>query len=188
MKKLHKDINMDYNNLNKATGMLPSDVSFWLESDFSLIDNALLVSGVLVGYHTISENKNFISFWNLKTCSNKPEDLAYISKLILNHGKDGNSEYEYFIMDATGYVLNSNCLVSRSVSDQGVIHATTEDGDLDQYIYPASIKQCKYKNYYCHASSVDKLNSQIQTYIDKDYIVKPSGFKKGFSEDQRQER
>ena len=146
-----------------------------------MLDRAYLISGVLVGYHPVVENGLFPSRWDLRTCYNSPEDLAYISKLISNHGKDFNLPYEYFVMDSRGGLLSANCNVTSKANDQGVMHIESADESLDQFVYPATLKQCSYKCFYCHNEDMGKLNKQIQNYSDQKLIEKPSDFKGGFT-------
>ena len=176
----NKDGSIDYDKISKATGLTKSDAIFLFKSDFTLIDRALLVSGVFVGKRPIYQNSIFESKWDLKTCHHAPDDLTYISKLVANNGNDFNMPYQYFVMDSAGGILFSNCGVSHAIDEQGLIHLSTDDKSLDQYVYPASLKQCKYKCYYCHDESLDKLNNQVDSLASKKLIDRPSQAKSGF--------
>ena len=175
-----KDGSIDYDRLSKARGMSKADLLFLVKADFNLLDRAYLISGVFAGYRPVIPNGLFPTRWDLRTCHNAPEDLTYITSLITNHGNNFNTLYEYFVMDCEGKILSSNIKVESSVDEQGVIKASTEDGSLDQYIYPASIKNRPYKCFYCHDENISKLNKQIQTYSDQKLIVKPRDFDGGF--------
>ncbi len=170
----NKDGSINYERMSKATGLAKADLLFLQNADFNLFDKAFLVSGVFVGKRPIVENSIFDSRWDLCTCHNRQEDLRYITKLISNHGNDFNRPYEYFIMDSAGCIISSNCAISATINEQEIIHLTTEDGALGEYVYPATLKDQKYKCYYCHDTSMEKLNTQIDTFVDKKYIAKPS--------------
>ena len=158
-------------------GLSKSDLDFLVKSDFYLLDRAHLISGVLVGYHPVVPNGMFPQRWDLRTCYNSPKDLSYISKLITNHGNSFNSLYEYFVMDSAGNMLSANLKVSSETDEQGVIHLTTDDESLDQFVYPAILKKCSYKCFYCYNEQIEKLDKQVQSYADQKLIVRPTEFK-----------
>lgn len=185
-----KDGTVNYDRLSKISGLSKADLMFLVKGDFNLLDRAYLISGVLVGYHPVVQNSIFPSRWDLRTCHNASEDLTYISSLISNHGNNFNTLYEYFIMDSAGGIISSNLKVESQVDDNGVIHLSSEDESLNQYVYPAVLRQCQHKCYYCHNEDMTKLNKQIKNYSDQKLIVKPSEFKGGFTQpsEQPQER
>ena len=170
----NKDGSINYERMSKATGLTKADLLFLLNSDFNLFERAFLISGVLVGKKPIVDNGIFNSRWDLRTCYNRQEDLRYVTKLIASHGNEFNRPYEYFIMDSAGGIISSNCAIAATTNAQEIIHLTTEDGALSEYVYPAVLKDQKYKCYYCHDTSMEKLNTQIDTFVDKKYIVKPA--------------
>ena len=160
-------------NLNRNPGLSKSDFSFLLNPSFTLIDSTTLISGVLTGYRPISKNTIFYAPWTLKTCHNTQQDLTYLYSLI-NNKKLNGAAFEYFIMDAFGNILYSNCEISNVVDNHGIIHVSTHDSSLDQFIYPAPLKECNYKFYYCHGKTPNGLNAQINQLYDQRIIEKPS--------------
>ena len=173
----NKDGSINYERLSKFTGLAKADLLFLQKADFNLFDKVFLVSGVFVGKRPIVENSIFDSRWDLSTCYNRQEDLRYISKLITNHGNDFNRPYEYFVMDSAGNIISSNCAISVIKDEQEKMHLTTDDGSLSEYVYPAVLRDQKYKCYYCHDTSMEKLNNQIDTFADKKHIEKPAKVK-----------
>jgi hypothetical protein len=140
------------------------------------------MSGVQVGYHPTSKSPMFFAPWIMQTCYHSKEDLHYMRELILGRPNSPPwATYEYFIMNADGQILYSNCDIKHSIDENGVIHLKSQDNNLDHYVYPANRKKYNYKKVYCYGSTYKSLNSHIVSLSEKKIITPPKHFKKGFS-------
>ena len=179
----NKDGSMNYERASKYFGLTQSDLHFYYKGRFDLIDSVTLLSGVFVGYHPTSKNPMFYAPWDMKTCYHSSDDLKLIYGLATNHHCVPDwSTYDYFIMDANGKILFSNCEISQTIDENGIIHLKSKIGyDLDHYIYPAERKKYGYKSYYAYGRSLNDLNQHIEMLLERKVIKKPKDFKRGFS-------
>ena len=172
------------NNLDlksKLWGMPKHDLLFLTKNNYTPISKIDLITGVLVGVRGTSPRPRFFSPWRLVTHYHAEDDLNYMYALI-NNTLDfpTGSSYNYFIMDIFGNILHSNCEISTTIDDNGIIHITSPSNDLDQLAYPATQKRFKHKCYYCCGANIQDLNSHISALLEKNLIHKPKNFKKGF--------
>ena len=185
----NKNGTMNYERASKWFGLSPSDLRFWNKGHFSLIDTPTLMSGVFVCYRPTSKNPMFYAPWVQKTCFHSNDDLNYIYRLVNRPGFVPDwATYDYFIMDSTGRVLFRNFEFDKSIDENGVIHLSSPEHDLDDLVYPAEGKKYAYKHQFCYGRGFKELNNHVRMMADAKVIRTPKHFKKGFEQVEEAER
>lgn len=178
----NRDGSINYDRLSRLVGLTKSDLIFQAKNNFNLIDSASLMSGVFVGYHPTSKSPMFFAPWDMRTCYHSNDDLKRIYGLATNNFPVPDwSTYDYFIMDASGKILYTNCAISQTIDENGVVHLQTDDYSLNHFVYPAERRKFNYKHYFCYGCSLEELNKHIKDFTECKIIKKPKNFQKGFS-------
>ena len=178
----NKDGTMNYERASKYFGLTKSDLHFWRNGHFSLIDTPTLMSGVMVGYRPTSNNPMFYAPWMMQTCYHSNDDLKRIYDIVTRRNTPDWSTYDYFIMDCNGRMIYRNFDLKESIDENGVIHLLSPDHDLNALVYPAERKKYPYKHFYCYGRGFKELNNHIRDVADAKIIKTPKDFKKGFEQ------
>ena len=166
-------------------GKYKNDLSFFTKNNYTPINKTSLMNGILVGYRLTSPTSMFDSSWTMQTCYHSQEEQKLISDLIYRSiDLPASNSYDFFIMDGFGNILFTNCLISKTIDENGIFHLSSQEKKLDYFIYPAPRKKFGYKLYYCCGETFEELNNHINLLIDKKLISKPKNFKKGFTQTQ----
>ena len=180
--------NMRYDRASKWMGLTPSDLYFWHKGHFDLINTATLMSGVFVGYRPTSKSPIFYAPWRFDTCYHSNEDLRRIREIVTKKNTPDWATYDYFIMDASGRILFRNFELEKTIDDNGVIHLSSPEHDLDDLVYPAERRKYSYKHHFCYGRGFKELNRHIIGMADSKIIKTPKNFKRGFAEVENLER